>query len=168
VFVGRVGRPHGVAGELYVDRTSLSADELRALARLEWRGPGGTTRPLRVQAVRATHDRLLVCFDGVTRRETAAPLTNGELWADAASLPDPGPDVAYTFQLVGLRVVDEAGGELGTLRDVTFNAGRALYVVEREGRERMYPGHPPFVTHVDLAGGVITMSLPPGFEELDT
>ena len=134
----------------------------------EWRGRGGLTRPLALRAVRATHDRLLVYFEGVATREAAALLTNGELWADAARLPDPGPGVAYTFQLVGFRIVDVKGGELGVLRDVTFHAGRAFYMVERAGRDRVLPGHEPFLKHVDLAGGVIEMDLPAGFEELDT
>jgi len=74
--------------------------------------------------------------------------------------------VVYTFQLVGLRVVEETGRELGVLKDVVTSTAQPLYLVEFEGRERLYPGIPPFVKHVDLAGGVITLSLPAGFEEL--
>jgi 16S rRNA processing protein RimM len=140
---------------------------LLALGTLEWRRRGGLTRPLTIRAVRATHDRLLVHFEGFPTREAASVLTNGELWCDAAKLPDPGPGVAYTFQLVGLRVVDVKGGELGILRNVTIHGDRAFYMVEREGRERVLPGHAPFLKRVDIPGGVIEMDLPAGFEDLD-
>lgn len=155
-----------MAGELYVDRTSLKPDEMLALGSLEWRSPRGEKRPLRLKAVRATHDKLLVTFAGIPNREAAAGLTNGALWGDAAKLPDPGPGVAYTFQLVGLRVVDAGGAEIGVLQDITFNAGQPLYVVKTPAREMLVPGLPPFVTRVDMAAGTIEMALPPGFEEL--
>jgi 16S rRNA processing protein RimM len=167
VFLARVGRPHGVDGEFYVDRIALSADELRTVRAVEWRGTGGARRSLVIAAVRATHDRLLVRISGVSTREAAAELTNGALWGDSARLPDPGPGVAYTFQLVGLRVVDVSGRELGVLRDVQTSTAQPLYVVEREGREHLYPGIEPFVKKVDLASGVITMELPAGFEDLN-
>jgi 16S rRNA processing protein RimM len=151
---------------MYVDQISLSPEELTAMGSLEWRGRGGDTRTLTLRGARATHARMLVCFAGVSRRDGATDLTNGELWGEAAKLPDPGPGVVYTFQLVGLRVVDQHGRELGVLKDVMTSTAQPLYLVEFEGRERLYPGIVPFVKHVDLPGGVITMELPPGFEEL--
>jgi 16S rRNA processing protein RimM len=168
VFLARVGRPHGIDGEMYLDRVALSPDELRAVRAVEWRGAGGAHRPLVIAAVRAAHDRLLVRLSGISTREAASELTNGALWGESDRLPDPGPGVAYTFQLVGLRVVDVAGRDLGVLRDVLTSTAQTLYVVEREGREHLYPGIEPFVKRVDLAAGVVTMELPPGFEELES
>ena len=161
-----MGRPHGVAGELYVASLSLDAAELKTVGAVEWRGRGGAVRPLRVASVRAAHERLLVMFGGIPNREAAAELTNGELWVDPARLPDPGPGVVYTYQLVGLRVVTPEGRELGVVREVSMVAGRPLYLI-RGDRERLLPGHEPFLKHVDLAGGVITLDPPRGFEELD-
>lgn len=167
VFLGRVGRPHGVAGEFYVDRIALTADELLAVKSVEWRGRGGDVRTFALRSVRATHDRLLVSFGGIANREAASELTNGEVWGDADKLPDPGPGVAYTFQLVGLSVMDVNGADLGTLVGIETATAQPLYMVEKDGKRRMYPGIEPFVKRVDLAAGVITMELPPGFEELD-
>lgn len=168
VLVGRVGRPHGIDGEMYVDRVSLSAAELQRVAEFEWRGLRGATRVVRVTAARDAHHKLLVRFAGIGSREDAALLTNGELWADAARLPDPGAGMAYTYQLVGLRAVDASGADLGTVKDLLTATAQPLYVLVRDGRERLVPGIEPFVRKVDLAAGVITFDLPPGFEELDT
>ncbi len=166
VFLGRIGRPHGVAGELYVDQLSLSAEELLELRRMEWRGRGDDRRTLHVKSARATHDRMLVHFAGVPDRDAAAELVNGELWVESERMPDPGPGVVYVYQLVGLTVVDQDGQTLGVLRDVTTTTAQPLYVVERDGKEHLYPGFTPFVKNVDLAARVITMELPPGFEDL--
>lgn len=166
VFLGRVGRPHGIAGEVYIDRTSLAPDDWLAVGRLEWRGRGGQAQRLDIAEVRPAHDRLLMTFRGVGDRETVAQLTNGELWGDAARLPDPGPGVAYTFQLVGLRVVDSAGTDLGVVRDISTAAAQPLYIVERDGKELLLPAYEPFLKRVDLAAGVITVDPPPGLLEL--
>jgi 16S rRNA processing protein RimM len=107
----------------------------------------------------------LVTFAGVTSRESAMLLTNGTLWAESARLPDPGPGVSYAYQLTGMRVVDTAGRELGRVADVVFNVGQPL--LQLEGPEgRLLPCQPPFMKNVDTAAGVITLDLPPGFEEL--
>ncbi len=155
-----------MAGEVYVDRTSLGPEAWLAVGRLEWRGRGGQARRLDLEAMRPTHDRLLATFRGVGDRESAAGLTNGELWGDADRLPDPGPGVAYTFQLVGLRVVGTDGAELGVVRDLSFAGAQPLYVVEHGGRERLLPAYEPFLKRVDLDAGVITVELPPGLLEI--
>ena len=132
---------------------------------LEWRGPRGATRSLTPKLARAAAGRLLVTFDGVATREAAAAFVNGTLWAERARLPDPGPGVSYAFQLTGMRVVDQAGRTLGTVADVLFNAGQPL--LQLDGAEgRLVPCQPPFMKHVDPETGVITLELPPGFDEL--
>jgi 16S rRNA processing protein RimM len=151
---------------MYVDQIALSPDELQAMGPLEWRGRGDDRRTLTLREARMAHERMLVRFMGTSKREGATELTNGELWGESSLLPDPGPGVVYTFQLVGLRVVDQNGRALGLLKDVVTTTAQPLYLVDFEGHERLYPGIPPFVKHVNLAGGVITMELPPGFEEL--
>lgn len=151
---------------MYVDQIALTPEELGAMGPLEWRGRGAEPYTVALRGARMANARMLVRFVGVVTRETATELTNGEVWGEAANLPDPGPGVVYTFQLVGLRVVDQNGRELGVLKDVMTSTAQPLYLVEFEGHERLYPGITPFVKRVDLAGGVITMDLPPGFEEL--
>jgi 16S rRNA processing protein RimM len=163
--IGRVGRPHGIDGELYVDRCPLTAAQVQELGRLEWRDARGRSREIQLTQVRVANDRLLVTFEGIRTREAAAELVNGTLWADAARLPDPGPGVSYAYQLAGMRVVDTTGRELGRVADVVFNVGQPL--LQLEGQEgKLLPCQPPFMKHVDTAAGVITLDLPAGFEEL--
>lgn len=165
VYIGRLGRPHGIHGELYLDDVSLDAAELRTVGTFEWRGKSGASRPLELTASRDTGQRPLVTFRGIAHREAAAELVNGELWADASKLPDPGPGMVYSYQLVGLRVVTTEGLELGAVRSVIQNGPQTLYAVGE--RDTLVPGHAPFLKHVDLAAGTITVDLPPGLLELE-
>ena len=149
---------------MYVDQCPFTSDQLLALGPLEWRGAKGDSRRLTPEQVRGAAGRLLVMFAGVTTRESAVPLVNGTLWAERARLPDPGPGVSYAFQLTGMRVVDQAGTTLGTVADVLFNAGQPLLQLDGE-KGRLLPCQPPFMKHVDADAGVITLELPPGFDE---
>jgi 16S rRNA processing protein RimM len=109
--------------------------------------------------------RMLVRFAGIDDRDHAAELTKGELLAERAALPDPGPGVMYTFQLIGLRVETEDGRALGTLADVMPTGAHPIYVV-RGARELLVPATAETVRRVDLEAGVITVTLPAGLEEL--
>lgn len=165
VKVGRIGRPHGVRGEVVLDSTDLTPLELHAILRFTWRGRGGATRDLALTAARPAHDRTLLTFAGVTSREQASELTLGELWAESGQLPDPGPEVAYQFQLVGLRVVATDGRELGVIQDVLRTGANPVYVV-RGARELLLPATPEVVRAVDVAAGVVTVALIAGLEDL--
>ena len=153
-----------MAGEFYVDGCPLAAEKLHALRTLEWRGPRQGVRTLQLSCVRAATARLLVTAAGVSTREAAAELTNGTLWADPALLPDPGPGVSYAYQLTGMRVVDAQGRELGIVTDVVFNVGQPLLQLDG-AKARLLPCQAPFMKHVDRVAGVITLDLPPGFDQ---
>lgn len=162
--IGKVGRPHGVTGELYVDHCPLTAEQLLALGPLEWRSERGVKRTVTLTHAKAAVDRILVTIVGVKTREAAAELVNGKLWAEAALLPDPGPGVSYAYELTGMRVVDTTGRELGRVADVVFNVDQPL--LQLEGKDgKLLPCQPPFMKHVDTAARVITLDLPPGFDE---
>lgn len=167
VSIGRIGRPHGVTGETYLDHCPLDPAQLEALGPLTWRRRGEGDRVLRVDAVRHAVPRLLVRFEGFATREQVAELTNGEVLVDRATLPDAGPGVAYAFQLVGLEVRTVEGRRLGTVADVLMPGPHAIYVVHGEGgREILVPVVEPVVRRVDLEAGLVTVDLPPGLEEL--
>ena len=165
VTIGRIGRPHGLAGEVTLDGCSLTALELHAVKHFTWRRRDAESRALELKTARRAIPRMLLRFAHVEDRDQAAGLTNGELLAERSALPDPGPGVVYTFQLLGLRVETEDGRVLGTLEDVVPTGAHPIYVVRGE-RELLVPSTPEIVRRVDLEGGVIVVALPAGLEEL--
>ena len=165
VRIGRIGRPHGLRGEVALDGAGLTVAELLAVGTFLWRGKRGEERALKLASARDALPRPLLLFEGFHYRDTASELTNGELWADRDLLPDPGPGIAYTFQLVGCRVVTEDGRELGTLAEVWTTGANPVYVVRGE-REWLLPAHAEVVKRVDLEGRLITVNPPAGIEEI--
>jgi 16S rRNA processing protein RimM len=165
VVIGRIGRAHGLHGEVTLDGCSLTPLELHAVKEFVWRGPRREERPLRIHTARPANARILVGFEGYDDRDRAATLGRGELLAEEERLPDAGPGQVYTFQLVGLEVRTEEGRLIGTVADVLATGAHPIYVVKGE-RELMVPAAEEVVRRVDLERRVITVSLPPGLEEL--
>jgi 16S rRNA processing protein RimM len=165
VILGRLGRPHGLRGELALSDVTLTAEELLAIRDFTWRGARGDTRTLTLQSAQAAVPRMLVKFAGLDSREAAAAIVNGALLAEHTKLPDPGPGVAYAFQLIGLEVREEGGRVLGALEDIVQTGAHPIYVV-RGGREWLIPATPEVVRRVDLEAGAITVALPKGLEDI--
>jgi len=165
VRIGRVGRPHGLHGEVTLVGSTLDPAELLAVKAFTWRARSGLSRLLSLESARGPANRIIVRFETCNDLATAESLVNGELWTETDRLPDPGEGVAYAYQLVGLDVRTEEGRALGVLREVLKAGPGAIYVVQGE-REWMIPAVPEFVKRVDLAQRLITVVLPAGIEEL--
>jgi 16S rRNA processing protein RimM len=165
VTIGRLGRPHGVRGELQLDGSALSPADLAALRTFTWQAKDGASRSLILESARPNNQRIIVHFAGVTNRDQAAMLVNGALLAEQSALPDPGPGVAYTFQLIGLEVRDTGGRVLGALEDIVKTGAHPIYVVKGE-REWLIPAAPEVLLGVDLEARTITVALPAGLEDL--
>ena len=165
VRIGRITRAHGLRGELSLDGSALTPLELHEIKSFTWRGRGGKTLTLTLETARPAHDRMLVRFAGYADRDRARALAPGELLVEGERLPDPGPGVAYTFQLIGLEVRTTAGRRLGTLEDVISTGANPVYVV-RGDREWLVPAAPGVVQQVDMAARTLVVELPAGLEDL--
>jgi 16S rRNA processing protein RimM len=174
VTVGRIGRPHGVRGEVSVEvRTDEPDRRFHEGARLAVRAPRAgapVPDPLTVTGTRWHQGRLLVTF-AETRDRTAA-----EALRDCLLLVDVDPDVRpddpeefYDHQLVGLavRARDEAGVRpVGSVTEVLHSGAQDLLVVRRDdGREVMVPFVAALVTEVDVTAGHLVVDDRPGLLE---
>ena len=165
VVVGRIGRPHGVRGEVTVEVRTDDPD-LRfapgAVLRAEPAGRG----PLTVAGHRWNGQVLLLALDGVESREAAEALRDTELHVPVAELPALEDDVFYDHQLVGLAARLPDGTELGTV-DAVRHEGADLLVVRRaEGGQLLVPFVTAIVPTVDLAGGSLVVDPPEGLLDL--
>jgi 16S rRNA processing protein RimM len=98
-----------------------------------WLQTAAGTRQLAVEAVRRHTDQLLAKWHGCDSPESADALKGMEV-AVARSVFPPLPDNEYYLaDLVGARVVNRAGDELGTVRGLRSNGAQQLLEVEGKG-----------------------------------
>jgi 16S rRNA processing protein RimM len=170
VIVGRVGRPHGIRGEVVVGVRTDEPDLRFAVGASLDAGPtaDGQTPPtqiLRVDGKRWHSGQLLIAFAGITDRAAAGELTGSWLSVDSSQLPPPpDPDEFRDHELIGLSVRTSAGQAVGVVTDVLHH-GQDLLVVRRaadQGEEYLIPFVKAIVPEVDVAAGVLVVDPPPG------
>ena len=155
VVIGRIGRAHGIRGELNVE---IRTDEPeRRFA------PGSSIicdgRPLTVESSRHHSGRLIVAFDEVPDRTAAEHLHGSILEAevDETERPD-DPDEFYDHQLVGLQVHGPDDAVVGTVTSVVHLPEQDTLVVDADGREVLVPFVTALVPIVEVAEGYVRLA----------
>lgn len=120
--VGRIGRAHGVRGQLYVDLLTDRDERLSIGAQLK----AGETW-LTVDAARQAGSRWLVQFEGCNDRNAAELLVGTVLFAEP--LAD-AADGMYVHQLIGADVVGPNGQSFGRCVAVVANPAHDLLELE--------------------------------------
>lgn len=78
------------------------------------------------------------------------------------SAPDLPEGEYFHFQLIGLRVVTDAGEELGNITEIIQTGSNDVYLVTGESSEILIPALGQVVQDVDLAEGLMTVHLMDG------
>lgn len=168
VLVGRIGKPHGLRGDVTVDvRTDEPERRFAPGSVLRVEPPRGSHTPHRTLTVATSkwhQSVLLVRFEEVADRNAAEAargiLLHAALPADAT--PD-DPDEYYDHQLVGLAAYDVDGGALGEVAGLVHGGAQDLLVVRTpEGREALVPFVKALVPEVDVPGGRVVIADRPG------
>ncbi|MCT2594277.1 ribosome maturation factor RimM [Streptomyces sp. N2-109] len=163
LVVGRVGRAHGIKGEVTVE-VRTDEPEMRL-------GPGAVlatdpaaTGPLTIESGRVHSGRLVLRFEGVRDRTGAEALRNTLLIAevDPEDRPD-DPEEFYDHQLADLDVVTRDGRELGRIEEVSHLPGQDLLIVKTPaGDEILIPFVQEIVPEIDLEAQRVVVEPPPG------
>lgn len=167
MVVGRVGKPHGIRGEVTVElRTDEPERRFAVGASLRAERPGGSPAPwssLSVSSTRWHQSRLLVRFDELTDRTVAESARGLLLHATVPADESPDdPDEFYDHQLVGLAAVDLDGHVLGEVTEVVHGAQDLLQIRTPDGRDTLVPFVVALVPEVDLAAGRVVVADRPG------
>ena len=167
LVIGRIGRAHGVRGDLFVEPMTDEPDHRYADGTVLMTSDNTT---LTVATSKWHSGRFVVHFAGVDDRNAAEALRGQTLTieVDPAELPE-DPDEFYDHQLVGLKVVLEDGSLIGVIGEVIHLPSQDLLSVKREGdTEVLIPFVMEFVPDIDLDSKTVTITPPPGLlNELD-
>jgi 16S rRNA processing protein RimM len=131
VCVAQIGAPHGVRGEVRL--WPFTADPMGLLDYGALQSEDGA-RQVEIETLRPAKDHLVARLQGVTDRTAAERLKNLKLYVPRDRLPPPDVDEFYHADLIGLRVFDAQGAQLGTVAAVhNFGAGDLLEVQPAAG-----------------------------------
>jgi 16S rRNA processing protein RimM len=150
--VARIVGAKGLAGAVRIEVLTDWPEHLAAgsLVLLE-----GEDEPRRVRDLEAGGRVPVVALEGLDDRPAAEALIGRYLEVEAGELPEGS---YYWHQLTGLRVVDEAGADLGELVEI-FRAGEneVYRVMTDGGAELLLPAVRDVIRQIDLEAGRMTI-----------
>ena len=183
VRVARIGKPHGVRGEVTVElftddpQSRFAPGSVLSVqqARGGRRGQGADrSEPLRVESLtvgghRWNKDVLVARFEEIRDRNAAEAARGLELYAEVADLPLED-DEWHQDDLLGLVAVDLTRDEarIGTVKALIQGSAQDLLEItpEKGGRAVLIPFVEEIVPEVDLDRGLVLVTPPPGLLEL--
>ena len=169
VVVARIGKPHGLRGEVTVQLHTDDPESRFAVGTVlaTQATPGsGVPRALTIRSTRVHQGTWLLGFEDIPDRTGAESLRGTRLVAPAQASDD--DDGWYEDELVGLTVVDRSGTRLGEVTGLEVGPAQDLLVVRLDtGTEASLPFVEAIVPEVDVEAGRVVVDPPDGLLELN-
>ena len=167
VVVGRIGRPHGLRGQVAVTpETDFVAERFRC-GETVWTRLAGREEQLTIASARIHNGRPVIGFEGLSSIEAVERLAGMELRIPEASLRPLEAGRYYEYQLVGCTVETAEGGAIGAVVRVESGLGGSCLVVQGPRGEILVPLAAHICVEVDLGGRRIRIDPPEGLLELN-
>ena len=164
--IGKIGKPHGVSGEInfmFDDDVFDRTDAEYLVLDID-----GILVPFFMEEYRFRSDSTaIVKFCDIDTQEKVRQLTGCEVFFPRAHAGDDDGVVTWSA-IVGFAVIDqESDRRVGTIRSVDDSTVNTLFEVSADGgQDMLLPAHEELIADVDMAGQTITMHLPEGLFDL--
>lgn len=153
-MLATVVKPHGLAGEVWVDLNTDFPERLADRPELALVGRHGA-RAVRVESIHGlTGGRAIIKLSGIDDRKAAEAIRGARLEIEEAELPPPPEGEFYEFQIIGLRVVTTGGRDLGRVEQILRTGANDVYETERA----LIPAIADVVLDINLERGEIVVA----------
>ena len=160
--IGRIGKPHGVKGEMnfmFTDDVFDRTDSDYLIIEVE-----GLLVPFFIEEYRFRSDETaLLKLCDIDTQEQARQFTNCEVFFER-SKADTSADELTWAQIVGFQIVDENNGEIvGKIVAVDDSTENILFEIETtKGHQTLIPAHDSLIRNINTPSQTITMTIPDG------
>jgi 16S rRNA processing protein RimM len=167
VLVGRIARPHGIRGHVFVNPETDFVEDRFAPGATFWTRSARGDEQLIVASARRQNGRPVVGFEGFSTIDEVERLAGLELRVPEETLQPLEEGVYYQHQLVGCVVETTAGERVGEVTRVDGGAGGSLLAVDGERGEVLVPLAVDICVHIDVGAKRIRIEPPDGLLELN-
>jgi 16S rRNA processing protein RimM len=154
--VAQVLRAHGVRGEVRVEPCGGDWTRFKPGTRVDIEDG---SRALTVRTSRpGPGNAVLLGFDEVTSPADADRLRTLYLCVDVDAARPLSDGEWFVWQLIGLRVLDTTGAEVGVVEDVEAGVGNDVLVIRDHNDVHRLPMARDYVRSIDLAADTLTVT----------
>ena len=160
--IGRIGKPHGVKGEMnfaFTDDVFDRTDSDYLIIEVE-----GLLVPFFIEEYRFRSDETaLLKLCDIDTQEQAQQFTNCVVFFER-SKADNAPEELSWAQIIGFGVIDGHDGQtVGTIAAVDDSTLNTLFEIDTpDGRNLLIPASDDLITNVNPAARTITLDIPDG------
>lgn len=157
--IGKIRKPFGLTGEMKI---AVFIDKLDPFKPGEEIFTGVTHFPRNVTTFRKLGKDFAIRLSGINTPEDAHLLINQPISIKSKQLPELDEDSYYQYQLLGMRVIDEKGYEIGLLKEILATGANDVYVIidQKTGQELLFPAIKSVVKKIDIESRLITIEKP--------
>ena len=161
--IGHISRTHGLKGEVTI---TLLPGELPENMEACWLGEGDDLARHIIEHFSARPDLAFMKLVGTNTLEAAKALRGKSVFLEKKGRPTAAPGTFHDDEIIGFSVSDRSLGLIGSVADVSRQAGRGFLLVKKERREIIIPMDGPFIAAIRKKEKTIEVDLPDGFLDL--
>ncbi|MCM1027890.1 MAG: ribosome maturation factor RimM [Roseburia sp.] len=163
--VGVITSTHGLKGEVKVFPTTDDPKRFKKLKEVLL-DTGKERICLEVEGAKFFKQFVILKLEGIDTIEAAERYRKASLLVSRKNAVRLSRDEYFVADLMGLRVRDEDGGEIGVLREVMETGANDVYIIDLDdGRELLLPAIKQCVLEVNVAAGFIRIHILEGLLE---
>lgn len=153
VTVGKLGRPRGVQGEIYVTPLTDFPDRFLGMSEMYLRNRDRWEK-VKVVSTRLVSGRPVLKMEGIDTPERASRMSNREIGVPKDQVVKLPEGSHYIFDLIGCKVFEEGSGiEIGEITNVETYPANDVYEIRKvDGKRTLLAAVSKFVKSIDVAG----------------
>ena len=164
--VGIITSTHGVRGEVKVYPTTDDPRRFRRLKEVVL-DTGREKMNLEIEGVKFFKQFVILKFKGLDNINDIEKYRQKSLYVTRKNAVRLQRDEYFIADLIGLKVQDEDGTELGTVKDVIETGANDVYEVEMaDGRSLLLPAIKQCILNVDVENGMMQVHVLEGLLDL--
>ncbi len=125
--IGKIRRPHGVKGEVVMEMVTDFPQKIKAGIQIFI---GEKKQEHRLVSIRPNGDLFLVSIEGFTDCDAVSVLRNQWVYVLASTIGPLPEGLFYHREVIGMKVIDEQGNLLGTVKEILVTGANDVYVVK--------------------------------------
>lgn len=157
--VGIITSTHGVKGEVKVFPTTDDARRFKRLKEVIVE-TGKEQITMEIEGVKFFKQFVILKFKGIDNINDVEKYRKSKLLVTRKNAVRLNRDEYFVADLMGLKVLDEDGREIGVLKDVIETGANDVYAIDlHDGRELLLPAIKQCVLEVDVEAGFIRIHI---------
>ena len=154
ILIGEVLRPQGIKGQVKVRPDTDDPGRFEELETVYIK-KGSQYDSVSVEEVAVREDGVYLRLNGAQTRDEAEKQRGWMLYVDRAHARELGENETFICDLIGCKVLDLQGSELGVIKDVLQPGGNDVYVIKTPRGDMLLPALRHVIPTVDVEQGVV-------------